>query len=424
MSTHLIRALNAVDWDFSDARAATGFPHWYPATFPRELPEALIQVLTVPGDLVFDPYGGAGSSASAALRNGRRIFTTDLNPIGNLATYVRSGFELLMLQQPDHAIDILERVDDLLNRMNRSAATPSLFPAGQPSTTAGCLSKHMRPTPQVMLKFFLEHGPPHWDALQPWYHPHTLKDIKKLHKGLLGGDLPAFDQLVASLMVSAVLRTSSSQAKSWGHVADNAFPSKLVERPFYGLCRRWLSRLAGALRSTHSHGNINSTRQVNCWVLNHDWSTPVPHRERPRSKSTLLVTSPPYCGAIDYTYGQRLSLYFFGRSSEEIAALASQEIGARRRRSGATQERRWTEQITEALSWQVSEVCPGGFAALVVPHKESRAQNGVFAIDAMMQQMHWRKLIQSDRSIRQARTRHSWTSIKRETLLVYQSPEK
>jgi hypothetical protein len=424
LSSHLIRALDAVDWDFADARPATGFPHWYPATFPRELPEALIQILTLPGDLVFDPFGGAGSSASAALQNGRRILTTDLNLVANLATYVRSGFELLVLQQTDHAREIVERIGELLNHVDRSIFSASLFPAAQTNATTDWLSKYMRPPPETMLKLFSEYGPPQWDALQPWYHTYTLKDIKRLHKELLGSDLPAFDQLVVFLMISAVLRTASSQTKSWGHVADNAFPSTLVERPFFGLCRRWLSRLGGALRSTSPRRTTRSARQVNCWILNYDWSTPTRGREWPKSRPKLLVTSPPYCGAIDYTYGQRLSLYFFGRNSEDIAALASQEIGARRRRSGAAQERRWTEQITKALNCQVSEVSPGGYAALVVPHKESRAQNGVFAIDTMMQQMQWRKLLQRDRSIRQARTRHSWTSIKRETLLVYQSPEE
>ncbi|MCB9924543.1 MAG: hypothetical protein H6822_20360 [Planctomycetaceae bacterium] len=424
MTSHLIRALSAVDWDFAEARRATGFPHWYPATFPRELPEALIQILTAPGDLVFDPYGGAGSSASAALQNGRRILTTDLNLVAVLATYVRSGFELLVLQQPDHAYDVLERVDDLLNRVDRSVGSESLFPAAQTSTITDWLSKYMRPTPETMLKLFLEHAPPQWDELQPWYHTRTLRDIKHLHKEVLSSDLPAFDQLVATLMISAVLRTASSQPKSWGHIADNVFPSELVERSMFRLCRVWLSRLRGTLRSTSSRPTTWSTRHVKCWTLCYDWSTPTATREWPRTKPSLLVTSPPYCGAIDYTYGQRLSLYFFGRTTDEIVALVSQEIGARRRRSGVAQERRWAEQITEALKWQVSEVCPGGYAALVVPHKESRAQNGVFAIDTMMQQMQWRKLLQHDRSIRQSQTRHSWTSIKRETLLVYQSPEE
>lgn len=420
MSSQLIRALNAVDWDFADARPATGFPHWYPATFPRELPEALIQILTSPGDLIFDPYGGVGSSASAAIRNGRRIYTTDLNLVANLATYVRSGFELLALHQPDHAADVIDRVGDLLDQVDHS----SLFATARINATSDKLCKYMRPTPEAMLTFYMEHGPPQWDDLGRWYHARTLKDIRRLHERLLNSNLPPFDQLVALLMISAVLRTASSQTKSWGHVADNVFPSELVERPFYGLCRRWLSSLGGALRSTGPEIRTRAMRQVSCWVLNHDWSTPTPGPDVPRSKSQLLVTSPPYCGAIDYTYGQRLSLYFFGRSTEEIAVLASEEIGARRRRSGAAQERRWIEQITEALNRQVSGVCPGGFVALVVPHKESRAQNGVFSIDSMMQQLQWRKLLEHDRSIRQARTRHSWTSIKRETLLVYQSPEE
>ncbi len=424
MSSHLIRALNAVDWDFADASPATGFPHWYPATFPRELPEALIQILTDPGDLIFDPYGGSGSSASAALRNGRRILTTDLNLVANLATFVRSGFELCAMQHPDHAWGVIERVDSLLDDVDPDTASASLFPAAQSSTTTDWLSRYMRPTPEKMLKLFLDHGPPQWDDLEPWYHARTLKNIKRLHKGVIDSTLPAFDRLVASLMISAVLRTASSQTKSWGHVADNVFPSELVERPIYRLCRRWLSTVGSALRSTGLSKTTRSTRKVDCWILNYDWSSPKPSRVWPKAKPQLLVTSPPYCGAIDYMYGQRLSLYFFGRSNDEISELVTQEIGARRRRSGPAQERRWTEQITEALDWQVSKVNPGGFAALLVPHKESREQNGVFAIDSMMQQLQWRKLLERDRSIRQSRTRHSWTSIKRETLLVYQSPEE
>jgi hypothetical protein len=275
-----------------------------------------------------------------------------------------------------------------------------------------------------MFKVYLEQGPPQWDELRPWYHTKTLKDIRRLHKLLLDSDLSFFDRLVVALMISAVLRTSSSQTKSWGHIADNAYPSELVERPFFNLCRRWISWLASELRTAGQRDSLRVTRQINCWILNYDWSLPAISRDWPRSKPKLLVTSPPYCGAIDYTYGQRLSHYFFGRSSEAVTMLASQEIGARRRRNGAAQEHRWIEQITHALKRQVFEVCAGGYAAILVPHKESRVKNGVFAIDSMMQELNWDKLLQLDRSIRQSRTRHSWTSIKRETLLVYQSPKE
>ena len=83
-----------------------------------------------------------------------------------------------------------------------------------------------------MVMLYLQQNPPQWEELRPWYHRQTLRDIQRLHNLLLNSDLPAFDKLIVALMTSAVLRTASSQTKSWGHVADNAFPSELIERPF------------------------------------------------------------------------------------------------------------------------------------------------------------------------------------------------
>jgi site-specific DNA-methyltransferase (adenine-specific) len=44
----------------------------HPAPFPVELPERLIELYTYEGDLVLDPFMGAGTTAVAALRRGRR----------------------------------------------------------------------------------------------------------------------------------------------------------------------------------------------------------------------------------------------------------------------------------------------------------------------------------------------------------------
>ena len=111
---------------------------------PRELPEAFIQILTEPGDLIFDPYGGAGSSASAALRNSRRILTTDLNLVANLATYVRSGFELLTQQLPDQVMKLLDSVDEFLKKADRNTFSNGLFPPAQTRFITEWLSKFMR----------------------------------------------------------------------------------------------------------------------------------------------------------------------------------------------------------------------------------------------------------------------------------------
>ncbi len=49
------------------------------AVFPVELPRWFIKLFTQPGDLVFDPFIGSGTTALAALQLGRNYFGIDLN---------------------------------------------------------------------------------------------------------------------------------------------------------------------------------------------------------------------------------------------------------------------------------------------------------------------------------------------------------
>ena len=63
-------------WEIPPA-SATRIGH--PAPFPMELPRRLIELYTYRGDLVFDPFMGAGTTAVAAVRTGRHYvgFDTD-----------------------------------------------------------------------------------------------------------------------------------------------------------------------------------------------------------------------------------------------------------------------------------------------------------------------------------------------------------
>lgn len=55
-------------------------PEAHFATFPIELPERCILAATRPGDLVLDPFSGAGTTGLACLRQGRRYLGIELNP--------------------------------------------------------------------------------------------------------------------------------------------------------------------------------------------------------------------------------------------------------------------------------------------------------------------------------------------------------
>jgi site-specific DNA-methyltransferase (adenine-specific) len=64
-------------WEIPPERA-TRVGH--PAPFPVELPERLIHLYTYRGDLVLDPFVGAGSTAVAAVRTGRHYVGYDTDP--------------------------------------------------------------------------------------------------------------------------------------------------------------------------------------------------------------------------------------------------------------------------------------------------------------------------------------------------------
>src|SRR6202035_5614256 len=51
----------------------------HPAPFPVELPLRLIELYTYRGDLVLDPFAGAGTTAVAAVQTGRHYVGYDLD---------------------------------------------------------------------------------------------------------------------------------------------------------------------------------------------------------------------------------------------------------------------------------------------------------------------------------------------------------
>ena len=69
--------------DVWEIRPASATRVGHPAPFPVELPQRLIDLYTYRGDLVLDPFMGAGTTAVAAVRTGRRYvgFDTDENYI-------------------------------------------------------------------------------------------------------------------------------------------------------------------------------------------------------------------------------------------------------------------------------------------------------------------------------------------------------
>jgi hypothetical protein len=84
--SEVLRSLRGVDWNFADAKTDyfAHNLHPYPAKFIPQIPRTLIALLSEPGDCVWDPFGGSGTTALEALLLGRRALSTDINPVAEI----------------------------------------------------------------------------------------------------------------------------------------------------------------------------------------------------------------------------------------------------------------------------------------------------------------------------------------------------
>ena len=93
-SREVFESLSSQDWAFTDddTRYLTHDLHPYPAKFIPQIPANLIERLSMPGDVVLDPFGGSATTAVEAVRLGRRAISFDANPLSALIGRVKTGF--------------------------------------------------------------------------------------------------------------------------------------------------------------------------------------------------------------------------------------------------------------------------------------------------------------------------------------------
>lgn len=411
MSGQVLRTLQAIDWDFALPRSGyVAPPHWYPGTFVPALSDALIETLTPSGGTVFDPYGGIGTTGWSAIRAGRSCHIADVNPVAILSSYATTSLLTLRRADPEAATAALAALGQAIGRKEDLFGTTSAGGSAKLDQTIAALAS---PAPEQLTKSILA-GPPRWDLLKPWIAAETITELSLLMDCIAKSD-SHYVRLIGLCMASATARSVSSQHASWGHIADNVRPREMKAQDVTAAAIRWLKRTRAFVQFRMAPTNQGGADTMPA-VHRRDWSQP---GSAGAGDAHLLLTSPPYADAIDYTLAQRLSLYLLGYDDAAIRDLVAGEIGARRKRSKSTSRVKWSEQLCGAISDQLSWLRPEAFICLVLPHKESGRREGEDDLKASLERLGWRLFFERDRSIHQSHTRQSWTSIKRETILVF-----
>ncbi|MGZ5547227.1 MAG: DNA methyltransferase [Nitrososphaeraceae archaeon] len=411
------RQLDVIDWDFPTSQTGiTKLHHWYPGTFPPQLPATLIQALTQPGDVVFDPYGGAGTTASEALRLGRKAWIVDINPIGILTNYSYCALLLLKEISIDKLNIFFKYIENFL--FNKIDVIDFSDIDEEILNLDEFVSQYMRPIPYQLLNQIRLERIPNWNSLKKWIDPVTINELSDLLHKISDFTNSSFLKLFFYGMISANLRALCSQNKSWGHIADNVYPKTFIYKNVIAQLSKWVNLFRNNLMKVSVE--LPPIPNTICyWAEIKDWSSVNDLENLPPTGAKIIITSPPYGDAIDYIYAQKLSMYFLGYDDEKITRLCMQEIGARRKRFQPNSRNNWATQLADVAVKQSKFVINTGFYVTILPHKNHGREIGINMMKDSLKENGWSLVFERDRSINQKKTRQSWTSIKQETINIF-----
>lgn len=393
------RDLEDIAWDFTgdlspdrdrlklfDARKH----HWYPATYIPELPFTLIELLSRPGDRVFDPFAGIGTTMWQARLLGRVPFGIDSCTV---AYRLAAWFSTLLQPHVDFRA-VSSGVREIVSGYRAGAHAEGI--------------DDVRTT-----------------LLRPWYSDGTFDQIAYLMTAT-HRDMAEPTRAAINIATSALLKPMCEQRNGWGCIADNMMPGDTAAaetRPFLdrllrrvGLLCRDVRRVQPALDSAGIDTALSKVTLAHGSVIDPD--TPVPNNV------DLIVTSPPYPGMTDYATSQRLSYYWLGLEPKPDVHI---EIGARRKRFASGWIDRYVHEMRLATTRMARSLKRGGYFCMVLPNFSLTREGPdprLIAVENVLEHMAsigqsrvWsgHRLLPSDR-------RHlnpNWTRLEKEKIVVF-----
>jgi DNA modification methylase len=395
--------LRNVNWDFYQRSVFSpeemrpfkcSAHHWCPATFVPEIPFTLIEVLSLPNAVVYDPFAGVGTTYFQALLLNRKPLATEICKVS--VEFMRALFRLF-----DPTIDL-----------NKIKEKVQIIVAAYKYDTDYTSSEDK----QISV-----------DKLRPWYSSNTLNQLAFLFVE----QARCRDESVRAAMwtsTSAILQSVSSQDRGWGCIADNVLPKedKIKDKDALTSFNRHINRLlkdiCEYLKYTQpGYDELYRDLSQQQTIFHNDVRE---CREILESSVDLVVTSPPYPNMTDYVNSQRLSYYFTGFDMANDWRL---EIGARSRRQRKDALALYSEDMQHANEAIAKKLKRGGYACYVMPvfsADNDNSKNRRQIVQKIMSRLEDLDLIKEDefeRILPAIRRAHNakWATLERERIYLF-----
>jgi len=313
------------DWAFADDDTSflTHDVHPYPAKYIPQIPANLIRRLSLPGELVLDPFGGSGTTATEAVRLGRRTISVDANPLATLIGRVKTS-------------GIVEGDRLHLERLASAVQTYALD------------------TAPVIDLAAVQQWVPEIPNLDKWFSPVVVAElacIRRLISELTGGR----SRDIASLALSRIIVRVSNQDSETRYVAkEKNLPPRFTIRSF-------LDSLQAIRRRVEQFSDLNASGEARFFTG--DSRHVMADHIAPESVG-LIVTSPPYPNATDYHLYHRFRIFWLGFDPRLLGEV---EIGShlkhQRKQSGFTE---YIDDMSAVLRHCHRVLSAGRYAVFVV----------------------------------------------------------
>lgn len=368
----------------------------YPATYVPEIPFTLIEILTLPGASVLDPFSGSGTTFFQGLILNRIPYASDICKVS--VEYTKSLFLLF-----DKSIDL----DNAANRIKKS------------------ISRFNYNHDYVQdVKKFNEFT----DKLKPWYSKNTFNMLCFL----MNEQHKSQDEVIKAILnigLMNIIKTSCCQDRGWGCIADNMIPKKeqIKDKDVFRLLVQKINLLISEIQNRQKYldkkfESLYKRISKKTLFFNGDiklWD------ELKSNSIDCIITSPPYPNMADYITSQRLNYYYLN-SDPDIEKF--QETGARFKRARKNSIEAYLNDMLAINLKLAASLKPCGYICLILPEfeefndKKSIRKNVIQSLVDNLEEIGLIKRDIFERILPTMRRSHNikWASLKKEKIYIYQ----
>ncbi len=253
----------------------------YRACFKAQLPRFFIKLLTLPGDIVYDPFSGRGTTVIEAAILNRRVISNDINPLSKIITY------------PRLCIPAIEEIYSLLNPIP--------------------IDKSLKA--EIDLSMF--------------YHPETEAEIVSIRQYLedrkISGKEDDIDRWIRMVATNRLTGHSSGFFSVYTLPPNQAVSpesqikinKKRNQKPQYRDTKEMIKRKTVSLLRNLSPleiANLKNASESALFIEKDAGNT----KEIESSQVSLTVTSPPFLDVVQYSKDNWLRCWFNGIDTMEI----------------------------------------------------------------------------------------------------------